>query len=262
MYYSKRSAARLVLPCLFLTLSAFSMSAQSADKLTVSGGLDYNTGDYGQIQNTNVMSVPLSIRYKTGAWSYRVAMPYQYIEESANSILIGGDILPNANGEKVVSGFGDVTVSARYALNTLENSNTDIDLIGKIKFGTANVAKGLGSGSNDYTLELSVYQPTADQIDLFGSVGYRIKGDLPQQALNNVWLGSAGFTFPLSSASQFGISYDYRQATFARGSAIREISPYVDWKYDQDVTLNTYALIGLSRASPDFGIGMQISYSY
>lgn len=245
-----------------LTLSLGTNIAQAAGRVTVSTGLDISTGDYGQPQDTNVLVVPFSVKYRTGAWSYKVATAYQYIQESTGGFLIGGDIIPTANGQTNVSGLGDFIVSARYAFEPTAASDTEFDLTGKVKLGTADVNQGLGTGSNDYTVELGVHQPTESEADIFGSLGYRIKGDLPQQKLNNVWLGSVGFSYPLSDETQFGVVYDYRQASTTRGAAASEISPYWDWRFAQDWSLNTYALFGLSDASPNFGVGTQISHSY
>lgn len=237
-------------------------TVHAADTVTVSSGLDYSTGDYGQVRNTNILVVPFSVRYKTDAWSYKVATVYQYIEEGSGGFLIGGNIVPNNRGLTNVSGLGDFIVSTRYTFDTITNLDTEFDLTGRVKLATADETKGLGTGSNDYTVELGVYQPLINNVDMFSSLGYRIKGDLPQTKLNNVWLGSVGFSFPWDEDTKFGLIYDFRQSAITGGPAISEINPYWDWKIDKNRSMNTYGVFGLSNGSPNFGAGMQVSYSY
>lgn len=234
----------------------------AADTVTVSSGVDYSTGDYGQVDNTNILVVPFSVRYRTDAWTYKLATAYLYIEEGAGGVLIGGDFITNKTGQNNLSGMGDLIASARYRFDTMTNLDTEFNLTGKVKLATADETKGLGTGSNDYTVELGVYQPLIGDVDMFGSLGYRIKGDLPQTKLNNVWLGSVGLSFPWDKDTEFGLIYDFRQATSARVPAISEVSSYWDWRIDRSWSLNTYMVFGLSDASPNFGVGTQISYSY
>ncbi|MEQ1814483.1 MAG: transporter [Candidatus Nitrotoga sp.] len=237
-------------------------TVHAADTVTVSSGVDYSTGDYGQVSNTNMLVIPFSIRYRTDAWTYRLTTAHLYIEEGASGGLIGGDFITNKTGQNNVSGMGDLIVSARYRFNTMANLNTKFSLAGKVKLATADETKGLGTGSNDYTVELGAYQPLINNVDMFSSLGYRIKGDLPQTKLNNVWLGSVGLSFPWSKDTEFGLIYDFRQATSARVSAVSEVSAYWDWRASRNWSLNTYTIFGLSDASPNFGVGTQISYNF
>ena len=227
-------------------------------RVTISSGFDYSTGDYGLGVNTNALSVPLSVKYRTGDWTYRLGTAYQYLEESSNSFLIDGNPIPNT----AVSGFSDIFTTARYVFKPVPVINTEFSLTGKIKFGTADQTKGLGTGANDYTVELGLYRPTGRNIDLFGSAGYRIKGDLPQRVLNNVWLWSIGFSTQMDSMTQMGVIFDYRQAALNGRPPGREISLYWNWRYDRNWSLNTYGLVGLTNASPNFGAGLLASYSY
>lgn len=46
----------------------------------VSTGVNYSEGDYGDVADTRVVSVPVSVRYKRGGFSLRVSVPYVTIE--------------------------------------------------------------------------------------------------------------------------------------------------------------------------------------
>jgi hypothetical protein len=237
LFIGKPKASRTFVALQALFILCFGLlsggTVHAANTVTVSSGVDYSTGDYGQGNNTNMLVVPFSVRYRTDAWSYKLAAAYLYIEEGANGVLIGGDFITNKTGQNNLSGMGDLIVSARYNFDTMTNLNTDFNLTGKVKLATADETKGLGTGSNDYTVELGVYQPLINNVDMFGSLGYRIKGDLPQTKLNNVWLGSVGLSFPWDEDTEFGLIYDFRQATSARVPAISEVSSYWDWRIDR-----------------------------
>lgn len=65
--------------------------APSADKQTakqdsdpgvwrISTGINYSQGDYGDTQDTKVVSVPVAMKYRKGGFSFRVSVPYVHIE--------------------------------------------------------------------------------------------------------------------------------------------------------------------------------------
>jgi hypothetical protein len=232
--------------------------AKTVNRVTISSGLDFSTGDYGLAVNTNTLSVPVSVKYRTGDWTYRLGTSYLYLEESTKRFLIDGNTIPNSE----VSGLGDFVASTRYAFKPVPALNTEFNLNGRIKFGTADRTKGLGTGANDYTVELGFYQPTGSSVEFFGSVGYRLKGDLPQRVLNNVWLGSIGLSTLLDSRTQLGLVFDYRQATINGRPPFKELSPYWSRRYDRNWSFTAYGLVGLTDASPNFGTGLVGSYSY
>ncbi len=46
---------------------------------SVSTGVSYSRGDYGDIADTEVISAPVSIRYRHGNWRFRLSMPFVHI---------------------------------------------------------------------------------------------------------------------------------------------------------------------------------------
>lgn len=51
-----------------------------ADKWLVSTGLTYSSGDYGEAEKTSVFSMPFSVKYRWGAFSLRIAVPYVTVD--------------------------------------------------------------------------------------------------------------------------------------------------------------------------------------
>ena len=71
------------------------------------------------------------------------------------------------------SGLGDVSASAGYAILTTDS--LWVDLVGNIKFGTADASRNLGTGENDYSAQLDGFY-TLDNTTLLATAGYKIIG--------------------------------------------------------------------------------------
>jgi len=52
----------------------------AADSWLISTGLTYSSGDYGEAEKTNVFSMPFSVKYRWGAFTLRVAMPFVTVD--------------------------------------------------------------------------------------------------------------------------------------------------------------------------------------
>ena len=54
--------------------------------LSLSTGFGYSEGEYGDIENTKVLSVPVSLTYRNGPWKVRVSVPWVSINGPASLI--------------------------------------------------------------------------------------------------------------------------------------------------------------------------------
>jgi hypothetical protein len=64
----------------------------------LSTGVNYSEGDYGDVEDTKVISAPVAIKYKRGGFSVRVSVPYVHIDGP-------GSLLDTPQGRD--AGFGD-----------------------------------------------------------------------------------------------------------------------------------------------------------
>lgn len=64
----------------------------------LSTGVNYSEGDYGDVEDTKVVSVPVAIKYKRGGFSIRVSVPYVHVDGP-------GSLLDTPQGRD--AGFGD-----------------------------------------------------------------------------------------------------------------------------------------------------------
>jgi hypothetical protein len=232
-----------------------------ADGLTVGAGAEYTTGDYTDSETTDILYFPFYARYETGRWTFRATVPYIRIEGPANVVGLGDDVvtLPGAAGRRTDSGLGDVVASA--FLNVLHESQSfiGVDVGAKVKLATAD--ESIGTGEHDYSLQTDLFKPLGSNT-LFATLGYRWYGDPPDIELRDVFYGSVGLSRRVSPESSIGLAYDYRPAISADGGRISEFTAFWSRRFSPQLKLQPYAVLGFGDASPDFGAGAQIAYSY
>ncbi|MFO1435526.1 MAG: hypothetical protein U1F34_03880 [Gammaproteobacteria bacterium] len=149
-----------------LGLFAISCGANGAtsnpNRFSVGTGVDYSSGRYTDLVDTEILYVPFRFRYDYLNWTARLTVPWLQIT-GPNSVAGGGDSITVVNpGSRSTtrtteSGLGDVVGSLSY-LFTLGGQLPDLQVTGKIKFPTADENKGLGTGSYDYTILGELFQ--------------------------------------------------------------------------------------------------------
>lgn len=239
------------------------MSTHSADDLKVklSTGFDYSTGDYGDTQDTNILYIPFTTKATKGNWTAKLTVPYLEIE-GPGAVVGSGDISVQQNGGNIVtteSGLGDVVAGLTYTFD-LEQYDTYVDVISKVKIPTADEDKGLGTGETDFTFAVDVTK-IFGQAYVFGGVGRKFVGDKNQFQLDDIFLFNIGGGYQMTKKTGVGASYDFREAA-GSGEDPSEITIYAVHKITNDISLQGYGVIGFSNGSPDTGIGVQIGYRF
>ncbi len=246
-------------------------------------GTDISSGDYGDSVDTDIMSTPFTVSYKPSAsWTFKASLPFVQIE-GPGGVVPGGDggvVVGRGNGntgngggfgpgnsggadttdvETVKeSGFGDLWLTGTYSLDPIAE-RWFVDLSGKYKVPTADEEKGLGTGEPDYTLQAEVFTVVGD-FTPFATLARKIKGDLPETEINDVWYTSVGSGYRLGNNTSVGASLDYQQATTETSDPSTELFGYLNQKLSEQWSGMLYGYKGLSEGSPDFGFGVQISY--
>lgn len=86
--------------------------------------------------------------------------------------------LPFAGASRWQTGFGDIKLGAKYAfLDDYRGDGVGLALRGLIKFGTADEAKGLGTGTAGGGFDLILSKNLNYKADLHASIGYQFQGD-------------------------------------------------------------------------------------
>ena len=248
------------------SMSGFTIhSAQAEDNgvFTVTSGVDYSSGKYGSNDRTDITSVPVIGKYEIDRLTFKLTVPYVTITGPGNVSPGIGKFKESGGAARrtTESGLGDIVAGATYNMYDGSAVAPVVDITGKVKFGTANKGKGLGTGGNDYSAQIDLYKSYGDFTALAG-IGYRVYGDTEQTPLDNVFYGSVGGTYKLAPQATAGVVYDYRPAITSNGSPVSEMTAFVNYKVTSNWKAQGYLVKGFADGSPDYGVGTLLSYVY
>ena len=246
-------------------LAAAASAAGAAEPaLTLAVGLDYSSGEYGKTETTSVSTVQFGAKYDTERWTFRASLPFLRISGPAGVVGVGPDaiVLPgDAEGRRDEAGLGDLGVSATYKAIADPSAPLLVDVGARVKFATADESKGLGTGKNDYSVQVDVAR-NADGVAPFVTLGYRWYGDPSGIELRNAWFGTVGLAWRDASGTSLGAAYDYRQRTVEGGASVSELTLFLAQPLGQQWKAQLYFIRGFSDASPDAGVGALLAYSF
>ena len=256
--------AKLVQMVAFLGCAAMlhGMTAVAEDndtEISLSAGVDFTSGTYGGDLDIEDIYVPLTTTIDNGRFTFRLTVPYLSVTAPEGTIFDPGGVpLPGTGDMVTESGLGDIIGSATiYDVIDIERLDLVMDLTGKIKFGTADADKGLGTGEADYSVQADFYK-FADQITLTGSIGYKFRGDPTAYDLENVLMASVGSIYKFTPDVNGGLFFDYRESAISGTDSVQELTVFVSRRITDDWRLQLYALTGFTDSSPDWGGGIQI----
>ena len=241
-------------------------TALAADgELSLGSGLHYTTGKYGGSTSTSILSIPFNARYDTDVWTFKATVPYLHIT-GENSVVPGvgrvegGARRGRAGDRSTVSGIGDSTLSATYNVYGAR-AGSGLGLTGKLKLATGDESQGLGTGSNDVSLQLDAYQQM-DRFTVFGVVGYTVFGDSPLANFENVANVGVGLSQKIAGGDTLGVALDLRQGGTPAPAPQRELTGFWSHRIDRAWRTQAYLLKGFARGSPDWGAGVSAAYAF
>jgi hypothetical protein len=262
--------------------AAHAATAPGSDQFSLSAGADYSSGKYGTDTTTDIWSVPVTAAYQSDRWTFKLTVPYINISGADNVIPGVGKVnngnpkgrgrgKGNGNGGTTptpttttsgsASGLGDITASAGYELLSSDDHTFGLDLTGKVKFGTADENKGLGTGKNDYGLSVDTYK-VSGAWTAFGGVGWMKYGSSQYIQLKNGFNANIGADYKLSTSDSVGAYYYYRERIADGGAPQSELTGYWNHKLSDNLRVQAYALAGFANGSPDYGVGASLKYSF
>jgi len=237
-----------------------SLSASAQDKFSLGTGVDYSSGKYGGTTSIDIIYIPVTAKYEAENSFYKLTVPYISVTGTGTSSVIRGlgrsGLVMNSTSTTTNSGLGDVVASAGY--NAYDSELFALDLVGNIKFGTADANKGLGTGYNDYSAQLDAYY-ILDKTTLFATAGYKIYGSPPGLSLSNAVYGTFGASRKLNNKTSIGAMYDQTQSPIVYGAGQSEFTVYLSEKIKPDLKVQVNVMKGFSSASPDYGGGVMIT---
>ena len=246
------------------TVSALALAAAPAlaeePYIQVNLGVDYSSGDYGDVEDTDFLAIPVGVKYQADNFYLKASTSWIEVEGPSGVIPGDGGVTPGAPGGEVTSrsGVGDLWLTAGYSLPV--GNATWFDAVGKVKLPTASEEKFLGTGSTDFTAQGEVLHSLGN-VSLAAYGGRRFNGSSEVFDLRDVWLAGAGI-YVSADRVMVGLDYDWRQASTETGPDISEATASLTYKLSDALRLQGYGYTGFADGSPDLGGGMQVLYRF
>lgn len=228
------------------------------------GGAEFSSGKYGGQESIEELYVPATFTYYTRRMSIRVTVPYLNVRAPTETLVDGPDGQPTVEEGPVTTqeGLGDVVGSLTiYDVLTLAGGDVALDLTGEVKFGTADEAKGLGTGKNDYAIQADLYR-FFDRLTIIGSAGYLFRGDPEGTPLDDSFFASAGGAYAVTSRVRAGLFYDYCEASAPGSDALQGLTATISARTGERWYTYGYLSTGFGDGSPDWSVGISLSAGF
>jgi hypothetical protein len=265
-----------------LTASALAEEATGPPPLRIvaSTGFDFSTGDFGSTTESDIWYVPFGLKLEREPFIVKLTVPYLLVD--GDVAIVGDQPEPISGLAGARDGVGDIVLATSYVYYPGPSVSflPRLELTGKIKFGTADEDEGLGTGENDYTLQLD-FSKSFGMLTPFAGVGYKVIGDSSDvdflagghhnqapasrtnhDLLNDKWFAYAGFTAKLHDRFNLGLAYDWNQSSVPGNGGFHELTPFATVKFGRRFAIDPYMLVGISKFAADWGIGMQLRFIY
>ena len=233
--------------CGLVAAGAAVAQSDTYPELSVSTGASISEGNYGTDAEIRDTYIPLGFTAVFERFAFGINVPYLSVDTTSEGV---------TTTEK---GLGDITASLT-AFDVLYSAEHDmaLDVTGSFKFGSADRDKGLGTGENDVTLYLDGYK-FYDSVTLFGSLGYRWRGEPADVSLDDVLLATVGLTYTTVGGHSLGAMANYRQSSIPEFDDIQELQGYFVVPLGDALDLEIYAFTGFTDSSPEWGAGFSIA---
>jgi hypothetical protein len=254
--------SRSVVATLGLVFALASTTAQSGDSsFRLSAGVEYTSGEYGGTEDIEDIYIPITGTLNLQNVAFSLTIPYLSFRAPSGTTVTGpgGGPVPGSGPTTKENGLGDVVAGVTvYDVFVSDDKSIALDLVGRVKFGTADKDKGLGTGEEDFLFRADLYK-FFERFTLIGSGGYKLRGDPADIDLQNGFLASIGVSYALTTDSSAGLFYDYRESSLQDSDALSEVSLYSSHSLGESWYLQLYVLAGFSDSSPDWGGGIVVS---
>lgn len=217
--------------------------------LTLSTGIDFSTGHYGDVASTEILIVPFSLRLRANE-HLSVSASLPYVRISGSNVVLGPDGKPLPGlptARSVHSGLGDASLSATWSPLDQDNAWV-LNFTGRVKLPTSSRAKGLSTGKTDFSGSAEVSYVTGKWAP-FVNVGYRLPGKLVGAGLRNSLTASIGTSW-ISGTNAVIVSYDYEQAISPLSQDGHSLFVAYSTPASKSLRLTLYGAVGLSQGSP------------
>jgi hypothetical protein len=252
--------------CRIIAFAMFALAPvlARAGMLTFAGTSEYSTGRYGDTQATDEYYEAVSGSYEFGRTFLKLTVPYLYVVGPANVVPDFGFVTNRAGVQRQGrGGLGDIVASVDEEISPDSWDDTDIDLIGKVKFGTASFSRGLGTGEDDYYAQLEWTQRYGSAgIETVIDGGRRFVESSAETGLHDIWYGSAGAIWHATKATSVSTWFDIRQSPAPFETERMESTLEVSNTFAPGWKITAYGSKGFTKSSPSVTIGLILSRAF
>ncbi len=267
------------------------VDSATGSEFEVGTGLELVSGKYGGSVRVDELSVPLILRQQRGRLGLKLIVPFVHLSGPSGAVPIGqgavicDDRRSRSGGDKrgrgsgnsgrndlddcdddpataaqrsTRSGLGDVQIEIAYAVPEPAAAGPALELIGKLKLGTASARKGLGTGKHSGSLQADLSQGFGS-FRVLGTLGYRVFQRVDGVALKNAPFGAVGGEWAFDGGATLKLVCDHRRPVEAGARAANEVTLSFERRIGGAWRLEAYVLKGLSDASADLGTGLVIA---
>lgn len=259
---------------------------------SVSSGISYSLGDYGEAYATRVISIPVSLKYRRGPWRFKLSMPWVHISGPGSLIQVpeGRESGPpaastNGNGSSN-AGSGTSGSADRGSGNSIAGGSTpggaattNVRLLNQRSGGgdlSISATYSAALGRRFYAdVTGKVKFPTASRakrvgtgrvdvttaLDLIKDEGpasfyvsgrRKFAGKSLGSQIRSVWGAGGGASIRASRIIIVGADYDWQQASFMGGRISSEVTGWTYLRLSKLTGLTVYGGAGLNRSSAAF----------
>lgn len=234
--------------------------ADTGPGFSISTGIDYSSGDYGQAEDTDILVVPMTARATVGQLSFSATVPYLRIDGPGGVVVgPGGNPLPGVptTAGGVREGLGDLSLGATYTIPGAALGGLEVALGGRVKLPTSSESRQLSTGETDYSVSADISY-AAGSVVPFVNVGWRFLGDPAGTDLRDGPTASVGSSFQLGRSVLIA-SYDYARAVRPGVDDSHELFGGLSAPLSSRLNVTGYGVAGLSDGSPDYGVGLLLT---
>ncbi|MDH5512956.1 MAG: transporter [Gammaproteobacteria bacterium] len=252
-----------------LTLAVFcgvmppTLAAATPGETSVILGAEYTSGDYGTSSKTKMWYFPVTLRHETDRYMLSLTVPYVVVDGSGN-VVAGGSMggmprMTTSPARRTESGLGDIEVAGSHVIAQTV-SGWRVGLGGLIKFGTADEQDNLGTGEDDFSVQLEADNTIGNNM-FFGTAGYKVLGDPPGIDYEDVFYGSVGISHRLDATRAAGVEWYGQESPFPGADGKSELTLFLSGKLEPKTQLTGYLMAGFADGSPDWGAGVTLKLS-
>lgn len=245
--------------------------AEEPNRWQFKAGFTYEEGDFGTDVTTKTLYAPFTIRYLGDQFDLGLTVPY-IDQETSRSVTVVGGVPTRIRGrgattdtvKQSASGLGDVILKARFFLLDDPGSASPIPAVSpfyRVKFPTADEDEGLGTGEFDHGFGLEFDKAIEDYF-LFAHVAYTVIGEPPGTDLNNRFSAGGGVGRRFLKDLSASVSLAWQQSLVDGGDDPVDLFFDLSWRVLQDLNVSPFASFGLTEGSPDYGVGLEVSYRF